>query len=178
MNKLFIVACKTLGLFQLYWALSSLVSVATAFNMRFMTDEGKLQLNPTFYLVLTIVYSILAFFFAFIMIFKTEAMARLVGLSEKDEVPALPTQTMLMKTGLILLGVFFIFNSVPALVQRIADLYLFIKMRSIFALNSYDAEAWGKLIGTLCQIGLAIWMVLNPEGVVRLISRKKEKALS
>jgi hypothetical protein len=110
------------------------------------------------------------------MVFKTEMIARRVGLSDEEDVPALPAQTMLMKTGLVLLGVFFIFSSVPDLAQRIAGLYLLIKMQSILALNSYDAESWGKLIATLCQIGLAIWIIMNPEGIIRLISRKKKNA--
>jgi hypothetical protein len=178
MSKLFIVACKILGLFQLYWALSSLVSVATAFNMGYMTDEGKVQVSPKFYLILTIVYSILAFLFAFAMIFETETIARIVGLSKKEEMASLPPQSMLLKTGLILIGVIFLFSSIPDLVRSIADLYLFNKTNRGLSLYLDNIGNWVRPITTLCQIGLAIWIIMNPEGIIRLISWKKKKALS
>ena len=113
MNKLFIVACKTLGLLQLYQALSSLLFLGGAFStVKLVTGE---EYNQIFYLVMTILYCILSFALAFLMIFKTERLARIVGLERKDEISNLPSQEVLIKTSILLLGIYFFLSSIPAL---------------------------------------------------------------
>ena len=176
MKKLFIVACKVSGLLQLYWALGSLGVVATAFHMRNTTMEGQEQLSPHFYLAMVIISSILSFFFAFMMIFETETIARIVGLSKSEEVPSLPAQSAGLKTGLILIGVYYFASSIPDFVREIGELYSFLRTNRTLSLYGINPENWTKTIAVLCQIGLAIWIIINPEGIIRLISRKKKNA--
>jgi hypothetical protein len=176
MKKLFIVACKVLGLLQLYWALGSLGVVASAFNMGHTTVEGQGQWNPRFYLIMVIIYSILSFFFAFMMIFETETIARIVGFSKSEEIPSLPPQSVWLKTGLILIGVYYFASSIPDFVREIGELYSFLKTNRTLSLYGINPENWTKTIAVLCQIGLASWIIIDPDRIIRLISRKKKKA--
>jgi hypothetical protein len=176
MSKLFIVACKILGLFQLYWALGSLGVVASAFNMSHTTVEGEGQWNPKFYLIMVIIYSILSFFFAFMMVFETETIARIVGLSKSEEIPSLPAQSVWLKTGLILIGVYYFASSIPVLIREIGELYSFISTNRGLSLYGVNPENLTRTVAVLCQFVLAIWIIMKPEKIIHLITRKKKSA--
>jgi len=165
MKRIFVVACKIIGLLQLYWAFATLLQIGFAFSMWTNASEGTPQ--NVAWLAGTALYSFLAFAVAYIMIFKTDGLASIVGLHDDHESVDLPPHEALLRTGILLIGVYFVLVPIPGIVKHIADALHYKQIVREFSWIS-------QTTGSVCQIGLAVFLLTKPDRIIDLITRKKD----
>lgn len=166
MKKIFVIACKIIGLLQLYWAFATLLQIGFAFSMWKDAAEGTPQ--NVAWLAGTVLYSFLSFAVACIMIFKTDRLASIVGLHDHYESVDLPSQEALLRTGILLIGIYFVLVPIPGIVKHIVDALHYNQMVGEFRWISQTA-------GSVCQISLAVFLLAKPDKVIDLITRKKDR---
>jgi hypothetical protein len=165
MKKIFVVACKIIGLLQLYWAFATLVQVGFAFSM--MKDLTETGAKNVMWLAGTILYIVLAFAVAYAMIFRTDALGRIVGIPDDPDSGRLPPQEALLKTGILLIGVYFVLVPIPGIVKHIGDALYYRQITRQFSWIS-------QTVGYVCQMGLAVFLLKEPDKVIEFITKKKE----
>ena len=165
MKKLFVVACKIIGLLQLYWAFATLLQVGFALSMTRNSVEAAPQ--NAMWLVGTVLYSLLAFAVAYVMIFRTNALCRIAGLPDEPDSAKAPPQEVLLKTGILLIGLYFVLVPIPGIVKHIADALHYKQITQQFSWIS-------QTVGYVCQMGLAVFLLRKPDKVIDLITRKKD----
>ena len=168
MKSLFVVACKIIGLLQLYWAFATLLEVGLALGLA-QRSAAPMQALPVdqaiLYLGWTILCSILAFAVSYLMIFKTDMLSRLVGVPNDAASAQLPPHESLLRTGILLIGVYFVLGAIPGIAQDI---------RYVEYAGRTTTQQWlGYILGSaghLCQIGLAVLLLKIPDKVIQLIT--------
>lgn len=167
MKKLFLVACKIIGLLQLYWAFATLLQVGFALSMTMNSAEAAPR--NALWLVGTVLYSLLAFAVAYTMIFRTDALYRIAGLPDDPDSVTVPPQNVLLKTGILLIGVYFVLVPIPGIVRHLADALHYKQITHQFSWISQSA-------GYVCQMGLAVFLLRRPDKVIEFITRKNDRA--
>jgi len=165
MKKLFVVACKVIGLLQLYWAFATLLQVGFALSMTRHSTEAAPQ--NSMWLLGTVLYSLLAFAVAYAMIFRTDALCRIAGLPDDMDSTKVPPQEVLLKTGILLIGVYFVLVPIPRIVKHIADALHYRQITQQFSWIS-------QTVGYVCQMGLAVFLLRKPDKVIEFITKKRD----
>jgi len=163
MKNVFFVGCKIVGLLQLYWACGTLIQLGFALSLM----QSSAQTGPIGAVLSgTILYALFTFSVAYAMIFRTAALARIVGIPDSpDSVPMAP-QAALLKTGILLLGVYFALVPIPAIFKHLANALC----------NGHIVErlSWiAQTVGYLCQMGLAVLLLKEPDLVFQFITRNR-----
>jgi len=168
MKGLFIVACKVLGLFQLYFAMGTIAQVGVWLSMKVYSSPEGGMLTPSFYW--TLIHSFLSFALAFILLFKTDLLVRITGLSESESIPQLPSPENLLRIGILLLGVFLVFRSIPDLIKQIFRLHKYIGVKLLHKDGFVDSDWLSAVLGAFCQFVLALLLLLKPDAIIKRIS--------
>ena len=102
MRRLFIVLAKIIGLLQVYWGLTYFFSIVIFIrNMGQMASSGA---DSSMSQVLGILlYAVLAFGTAWLLLFKTEWLADKIKVESDNELPSL-SQDVVLNVGVKIIG--------------------------------------------------------------------------
>ncbi len=172
MKKLFIVAAKLIGLLALYWALSTLVQIAGAFAFMFrsmLDSEGNSPAARILCWVIgNVLYGGLTFILSYLLMFKTEWIASKLNVPDEN-IPSLPQNQKLLKGGVILLGLYFFLFSIPTLTKYIFGI-------SSLPHARFEMEKIIKIASVLLQLGLALFIMKNPDCVLKILNKKPKSS--
>ena len=163
MKRHFLIACKIIGVLQLYWAFSTFLQIGFAVGMAQTAPDMAPQ--RALWIVATSLYSILSFGVAYLLIFETERLAYFVGVRDETEAPSQPPSTLL-RVGLQVLAVYFLLSPIPNIFKQLSD--------AIRVYNrTHDAMWLAHVLGYICQIGLAVTILRRTDRVIALITGPK-----
>ena len=148
----------------MYWSFATLLQIGLTISMVNNSVESAPQ--NVAWLVGTVLYGLLAFAVAFLMIFKTESLARIVGLATDSNTTQLPSLDVLLKTGILLIGIYFLMGTIPVIIRQISDAFHYKEIMPRFNWIS-------KTISSLFQVAMAVYLRMNPDKVIRLITENK-----
>jgi hypothetical protein len=157
MRRVFVVFAKLLGLLQIYWGLSYLVSIT--FFMRQMSDMGGF--SPFFGLAL---YCVLSFGIAWILLLRTEWLADKLDIKAEGPEFSMSADATL-RVGMKIAGAFMLAKSLPNFVKFGCDLAL------LETFNSYLAAKWINVVPIILKIVFSLLLLIRTSFVVGLIAK-------
>ena len=163
MKNIFIIACKLIGLLQLYWSFATLMQIGFAMSATFSAAAND-RMDIVTWLSGTILSSALSFFVAYLLIFKSEAIARFVRVPDDKTALSIPAEESALRIGILLLGLYFLLGSIPRVTRDIADAIRYIDGPQLHTTLL-------KTAGSVGQVILALFVILKPKKVLNYLTR-------
>ncbi|NCA81209.1 MAG: hypothetical protein EOM72_00485 [Opitutae bacterium] len=161
MKKLFLVFAKLLGLIQLYTALLGVTQMAIMMSLVSRSDSGSLSGVLPSLAGLTI-YLAVALVIAWVLLAKTEWLARKVGVGDEAPVEGLERVPALI-VGVALIGIFVTVRSLSPLARALLE------FRQIW--DSSPQLALRQLAPVALQLALGLLLALKPGFVAAFVGR-------
>jgi hypothetical protein len=163
MRRLFIVLAKLIGLLQVYWGISYLISIPVVYGQMAAMDS-----TSGFFVVNQVggflCYALAAFVMAWLLLARTDWVADKLGIQEDDQLPAVSDEAIL-KAGVKLVGLYVLVHAVPSLVKSVSD-------GSSFARGgSWIISRLSFIIPPVFRILLSLLLLVRTERVLSLIAR-------
>ena len=159
MRRVFVVFAKLLGLLQIYWGLSYLLSIT--FFMRQMPDME--EFSPFFGFAL---YCVLSFGIAWILLVRTEWLADRLAIKEEGPEFSLSADEAL-RVGMKIVGILLLSKSLPRLVQFGFELVVFGR------LGSHMATRWMNVLPIILKIVFSLLLLIRTSFVIGLIAKSE-----
>ena len=163
MRRLFIVLAKIIGLLQVYWGLTYFFSIVIFIRgMGRMTSNGAG--NYSSQIIGIILYAVLSFGMAWLLLFKAEWLADKLKIKSDDELPAV-SHDVLLNAGVKLIGLYILAGAIPSL------------SRAIFEADT--CGLWGgsstvlliQVIPAIIKVLLGFLFAIRTEFVLNLVSK-------
>lgn len=161
MKKLFLVFAKLLGLVQLYMTLLGVTQMAIMMAVLSRNDSASVsEVLPS--LAGLMIYLAVALVIAWVLLAKTEWLARKVGLGDEAPVEGLERVPALI-VGVALIGVFVTVRSLSPLARALLE------FRQIW--DSSPQLALRQLAPVALQLALGLLLALKPGFVAAFVGR-------
>ena len=181
MYKAFIVGAKLIGMLQIYWGISFLSSISL-FAVRTTRMEPPGVGGVVIQVVGILGYALFVLGVAWILIFRTEWVARKVKLS-KDSAEICLNGSNIMCIGISLIGLYIVAHSIPDVFKSIAgwitSIMQYSSMRHAMAPSAYRMSVasglWTQVMPSLLKLGLGLFIVAKTDTIQRLLCRNRER---
>lgn len=183
MRNVFIVIAKLIGLLQLYWGISYIAALSLAFshmkNSQLPTDISQgsagMQALPM------LGFALLTFGLAYLLMFCTDGLARILGIKENQDSDKLPINHIL-QAGVKLIGVYLVALAIPELFKSLSEWIFTVRQYSsstgaLYAQMFRTVAAQGffsSIIPTLLKLALGIFLAVRTSAVIRLIAKDQK----
>jgi hypothetical protein len=163
MRKIFIVLAKLIGLLQIYWGLAYAAAITLVFGQ---ISPMAASAGGQFFIQLVgiLVSGFLAFGMAWLLLARTEWLADRLGI-EADEHPVVLSEVVVLKTGMKLLGAYFLTRAVPAVVRST------LQASSVGLWGGHSLSIWTTMVPSVLQVVLALLLLIRTSYVLRLVAR-------
>ena len=185
MRNVFIVIAKLIGLLQLYWGISYIAALSLAFshmkNSQLPTDisQGSVGMQ-----VLPMMgFALLTFGLAYLLMFCTDGLARILGIKENQDSDELPIN-LILQAGVKLIGVYFVALAIPELFKSLSEWIFTVRQYSsstgndsLYAQMFRTVAAQGffsSIIPTLLKLALGIFLAVRTSTVIRQIAKDQK----
>ena len=191
MKNVFIVIAKLIGLLQLYWGISYIAALSLSFshmkNSQLPTDISQgsvgMQVLPM------LGFALLTFGLAYLLIFCTDGLARILRVKENQDSDKLPIN-LILQAGVKLIGVYLVALTIPELFKSLSEWMFTVRQYSssagddlLYAQMFRTAAAQGffsSIIPIILKLALGVFVAVRTSTVIRLIAKdqKAEQPLS
>jgi hypothetical protein len=162
MKKLFHIFAKLLGLYQLYTALMGSAQIVAILTMMARTEPVPLA-GMLLGAAGILIYLTVAIAIAWVLLGKTEWLAKKVGIH--DDVPVEGLEHVpALAVGICLIGIYVTIQSLPDVVR------LALTFRNMWDNVSIDL-LWPQLVPSVLQLALGLFLALQPGRVAGLVAR-------
>ena len=168
MRRLFIIFAKLLGLLQLYWSLVTFSQIGFGFIMLSraeQTQAGQIRAN----LIGVLTYLTLSLGMAWILICRTQLVADRLRIKDESDIAGLDKYPLLA-VGIKLIGVYITAHAIPGLVK------LLLETPAIWQ-GQMPLHVWYKMIPTILEVLIGLFLALKSSTVIRIITRKNEQEM-
>jgi len=163
MRTVFIVLARLLGLLQVYWGLAYLAPVGLRLGLPL--PPGLTGTQAMLWLAVLLVYVLLAFGMAWVLLFHTVWLAEKLGIEADAPAPTF-TQEIVLPVGLKLIGVYFLVDGIAGLVRTL--MHVAIDGPWHFR---HAAVFWTELLPTLLLIVMALVLAIRTRWILSLLAR-------
>ena len=182
MKNVFVVLAKLIGLFQLYWGISYIAALSLSLshmkNSQFSADVsqggGGMQVFPM------LGFALLTFGLAYLLMFCTDWLARMLGIKENQDSDKLPVN-LLLPAGVKLIGVYLVALAIPEIFKSLSEWIFTVRQYSsstgddaLYAQMFRTVAAQGffsSIIPSLLKLALGIFVAVRTSTVIRLIAK-------
>jgi len=156
MKALFAVLAKLLGLLLLCWAICMIPQIAIgAGNFAYPPTTERQTITMLFYLALVVVPFAATLFLGWLATFRTNLLARLLKVDEQASPITLPEPRVLLRIGVILIGLYVLVTALPQLVRALWRVAYFVAGQS-------SPRSLANIAAATVQITLSLFLVLRP----------------
>ncbi|MEO6054152.1 MAG: hypothetical protein ABIP97_09085 [Chthoniobacterales bacterium] len=166
MRNLFIVGLKLLGILCFYWLFGTMGQIGIALTS--MRSFSSMGINPLWYFLAFAAYLLIEFVFALLFLFRSEAIASLLGVTDNTTASVQISGASLLFAALVGVSVFILLESTPKLLQEF--FYILQAHQGGRAPDDYQVSA---LIATIVQITLAFVVISRAKTMaIKLLPQK------
>lgn len=179
------VFAKLIGLLQIYWGISYLAALSMTYSqMRtIQLSVASSQRSGGFHMLPVIGFALLTFGLAYLLIFCTDGLARVLGIKEDQDSDALPINLML-QAGVQLIGVYLVAIAIPEIFKSLSVWIFTVRQYSsstvddsLYAQMFRTAAAQGffsSIIPPLLKLALGLFAAVRTSTVIRLIATDQQ----
>jgi len=164
MRRAFIIGAKLLGLLALYWTASSMAQAGFSLTGYLASRNPPALLGP-WWITGLVADVLLSLGLALMLLFRTERLADALRVRDDGPWPDPGSADRLLRAGMLLLGVYFLVLTLPALA---ATLVAVAQVKNGFRSPLHLA----RLIEPVLKMALAAAVVSRPEKVIEFLSRR------
>ncbi|NCD35404.1 MAG: hypothetical protein EOL87_18625 [Spartobacteria bacterium] len=185
MRNVFMVFAKLIGLLQLYWGISYIAALSLTFrhmqNSQLPTDisQGSAGMQ-----VLPIMgFALLTFGIAYLLMFCTDGLARMLGIKDNQDSDKLPI-ILTLQAGVKLIGVYLVALAIPEIFKSLSEWIFTIRQYSsgtgddpLYAQMFRTAAAQGffsSIIPSILKLALGLFVAVRTSTVIRLITQDQK----
>ena len=187
MRKIFIVLAKLAGLFQLYQGINYVAALVTSFSQ--MSQLKLPGAPPSGSIPIQIILPIIGFgaltlIMAYILMFRTNWLANILGIKEEHDTKKLTT-SLVLQAGVKLIGVYIAANAIPEVYKSLVEWIMTCKQYTsdgmsdkLYASIFRTAIAKGfisTILPSILELCIGLFAAMKTE-IIILYIKKDEKA--
>ena len=161
MRQLFIVVAKLLGFLQLYWSIALLGQIGVAVYMLTAQSSPLAHSTVKWGLAGFGAYFLLMLALAWILLAKTDRLADMLGITNEPG-PSIISETILLSTGIRLIGLYVVVMAAPAIIKAFLDLQ--------GTYHSMGISSWSSVIRSGLELSLGCILALKADSVIPYIA--------
>jgi hypothetical protein len=165
MRRLFLVLAKLLGLLLLYSGLMMVIQISGYFATS--GASGPVQrFGNIYFLVESFFFFVVSLGIAWLLLARTDWLANKLGIGNGPEIIGLEPKPLLL-VGVTLIGVYATAHAIPALAGELVRL-------GLMKADGIEWRSWGRVISSVVQLGLGLFLMLMSPTVVKILARVNE----
>ena len=178
MREWFIVGSKLLGIYFLYWALTTLPQ-SIAIGMSSFSESVILDKWPSNLAIFlsSISATIVMIIFAFVLLFKTNWLADTLKVTRQSHNSETQYSAGMLQTGISLIGIYIFCTKIGSLIQAYMENRAVSRMLSPFIATQPEGLSWSqKYSGPIATLAISLFLIFGSKYIADFLTKIKQTA--